>query len=132
MDIFTNKKIIQKIAIILIIAIIFTFSIPPFVYASEDDDWGFGGDILEQLIKLIDSVGDIVMGLLNKSFLGTSKIIGSVMLDQDDHNVTSSQGIWYYNENAEIKKVVENLDGFIWRKFKVPVLKIFLLIILQH
>ena len=98
MKIFTNNRKNQKFIIVLIMIVILNFSIPNYSQA-----WGFGdiaGDLLKELIQLIASLGDIVMGGLNHFMLGTDKTLTSSMLDQEDSNFTN-QDSWLYYDGSD-------------------------------
>ena len=62
MKIFTNKKIWKKIAIALVVVILFQFIILSPVKADDDvftgDDIGIGGKLLEPIIDLVVWLGD--------------------------------------------------------------------------
>lgn len=94
----TKFKIIQKIVIALVIVVIlFTCIIPKNVYADNDDGNGIAGGLLKEVVQLFASLGDVVMGALNKFMLGTDKF-SSVMLDQNDVNITrENSGSWLTN-----------------------------------
>lgn len=69
MKIFTNKKITQKIIILIITVILFNFAVPIQVNAVNFAE--IGGDLLKEFVQLLAAVGDVVMGALNKMMLGT-------------------------------------------------------------
>ena len=95
----TKFNIIQKMVIALVIVVIlFTCIIPKNVYAApEDDGNGIAGGLLKEVVQLFASLGDVVMGALNKFMLGTDKF-SSVMLDQEDVNITrENSGSWLTN-----------------------------------
>src|SRR5699024_9542913 len=81
-----------------------------------------GGDLLKELVQLLASVGDVVMGALNHFMLGTEDIISSVMLDQEDENLTSAASSLYGKGEADIERSVssEDLDGLLWTEWKIP------------
>jgi|GEM_PF-4752058 len=66
MKFLTNKGIIQKIVIALIIVIVFNFCVPVRVEAG----WDIGTDILKEIVLLVVYLGDIVMGAFNNFMLG--------------------------------------------------------------
>ena len=124
MKIFTKKKNSQKIMIVLLMVIVLNFSIPNY---SQAVDWNnIAGDLLKELVQLVASFGDIVMGALNHFMLGTDKYITSAMLDKDDANLSnSSSWLFYGGSESEIsaKRTVneEDLDGFIFPdSWKIP------------
>ena len=120
MKIFTNNRKNQKFIIVLIMIVILNFSIPNYSQA-----WGFGdiaGDLLKELIQLIASLGDIVMGGLNHFMLGTDKTLTSSMLDQEDSNFTNQDSWLYYDgsDKNEVKIDSKDLDAFIFSDWKIP------------
>lgn len=56
MKIFTSEKIWKKIVVMLIIVILFQFSMPKQVQA--DDDMPLGGKLLEPVLDLVVFLGD--------------------------------------------------------------------------
>ena len=94
----TKFNIIQKIVIALVIVVIlFTCIIPKNVYAApEDDGNGIAGGLLKEVVQLFASLGDVVMGALNKFMLGTDEFF-SAMLDQGDVNLNEGSGSWLTN-----------------------------------
>ena len=124
MKIFTKKKNSQKIMIVLLMVIVLNFSIPNY---SQAVDWNnIAGDLLKELVQLVASFGDIVMGALNHFMLGTDKYITSAMLDKDDANLSDSSSWLFYGGNkseisAERTVNEEDLDGFIFPdSWKIP------------
>ena len=120
MKIFTNNRKNQKFIIVLIMIVILNFSIPNYSQA-----WGFGdiaGDLLKELIQLIASLGDIVMGGLNHFMLGTDKTLTSSMLDQEDSNFTNPDSWLYYDgsDKNEVKIDSKDLDAFLFSDWKIP------------
>jgi len=125
MKFLTKKNTTQKIILALIIAILVNFSIPPISCASQ----GIGMDLLTELVHLVASLGDVVMGLLNKTMLGTDSMWTSVMLEQSDINLQPESTESYLHVSQEdlqangavIKKVnSDKLDGLIWDEWKIP------------
>lgn len=115
MKYFFKKKSIHKIILALLIICSINFVIPKRVSAV---DWGnVAGSLLKEIVQFIDSLGDVVMGLLNNVMLGTDGI-GSAMLDQDDANLDDGSGSWLKDtlEGDVTEKTVNNLEN----KFKVP------------
>ncbi len=120
MKIFTKNRKNQKFIIVLIMIVILNFSIPNYSQA-----WGFGdiaGDLLKELIQLIASLGDIVMGGLNHFMLGTDKTLTSSMLDQEDSNFTNQDSWLYYDgsDKKEVKIDSKDLDAFLFSDWKIP------------
>ena len=65
MKIFQNKKIWQKLVIILLLILLFKFAINiPNVYAADD------GVLLEPITNLFANLGDGIMEIMQKTFLG--------------------------------------------------------------
>ena len=122
MKFFTKKKNSQKIMIVLLMVIVLNFSIPNYSQAGAFSD--IAGDLLKELVQLVASFGDVVMGALNHFMLGTDKIITSAMLDQDDSNLTDESSWIHYKEGDAIstEKTVneEDLDAFIFTDWKIP------------
>lgn len=88
----TVKSILQKTIISLILVILlFSFIIPQYSYA--DDDNGVVGSLLKEVVQLFASLGDVVMGALNKFMLGSDQFL-SAMLSQDDANLENNSGSW--------------------------------------
>ncbi len=85
---FTNKSVIQKIIIALVIVILFNFLVPVRSQAGDS----LGGDLLKELVKLVVSLGDIITGMFNHFMLGTTKMYSSAIM-----NVTSE----VFKENSE-------------------------------
>ena len=69
----TKKKNNQKMFIVLLIIIVLNFSIPNYSKAFSFGE--IAGDLLKELVNMVASVGDVVMGALNHFMLGTEKII---------------------------------------------------------
>lgn len=123
MKFFTKKSTIQKIILALVVIILFNFAIP--VQAQAEDTWEkIGGKILKELVKLVDSLGDVVMGLLNKTMLKTNEIYGSVMLDYDDakESITNSDGIMHSDGTEQPRESVEfsKFSNGLLSDFKFP------------
>ena len=87
----TKFNIIQKIVItFVIVVILFTCIIPKNVYAAAGD---IAGGLLKEVVQLFASLGDVVMGALNKFMLGADEFF-SAMLNQDDVNLNEGSGSW--------------------------------------
>lgn len=111
--IFRNKNMLQKIAIVLLITILIYFTIPTLSLAT------WGGDMLKVITQLLAALGDAVMGAMNHFMLGTDKMIGSVMLSQDNPSITDLDGALYAgNEAVDItldqNEDEEKIDGGLW------------------
>ena len=130
MKLFTNKKLTQKIIIALVTVIVLNFSVPIQSNASVLSTFAdIGGDLLKEVVQLIASVGDVVMGALNHFMLGTSQLIGSSMLDKDDPNITdATAGSDLYAASLDTSKDVQGeipedyeFDGLIFTGgWKIP------------
>lgn len=114
--IFQNKNILQKIAIVVLITILFYFTIPTISFAT------WGGDMLKVLTQLLAALGDAVMGAFNHFMLGTDKMISSVMLSKDNPSITSTEGALYAGnskvdlklDQTNSKDNEERIDGGLW------------------
>ncbi len=92
----TKKKTLQKIIFaLLLIVLVFNFISPQIVLAADDDeaDNGILGSLLKEILQLFASLGDVVMGALNKFMLGADEFF-SAMLSQDDVNLEPNSGSW--------------------------------------
>ncbi len=78
--IFTNKKIWQKIAVILLIVLLFQFIAANPIMAADDDDGSlaieWGGKLLSPVMSLLVTIGDGIMSILHSAIMG---IDGSLM-----------------------------------------------------
>lgn len=112
--ILSKNSITRKILIVLLMLLTLTFAIMPNynVYADTevvnkenlpDEGKGIIGTLLKQLIQVIDSVSDIVMGVLNKFMLGTDGFT-STMLSKDNSNITDENS-WLYAQNVPDNEV---------------------------
>ena len=81
--------------IVLLIIIVLNFSIPNYSKAFSFGE--IAGDLLKELVNMVASVGDVVMGALNHFMLGTEKIITSSMLSQDDPNLSNGDSWLKYD-----------------------------------
>ena len=77
MKIFTKKSFVQKIVLSLVILISMTTIVPNYSYCAVWDD--IGSALLKEIVQLIASLGDAVMGALNGIMLDTGGF-GSAML----------------------------------------------------
>ena len=91
MKFFTKNSVLQKMIIAVLIVILVCFTIPQRVYGAD-----VLSTLLENIILLVDQLGDVAMGLLNNTMLGTDGI-GSAMLEKTDPNFTNSSS-WLYKE----------------------------------
>lgn len=117
----TKKKNNQKMFIVLLIIIVLNFSIPNYSKAFSFGE--IAGDLLKELVNMVASVGDVVMGALNYFMLGTEKIITSSMLSQDDPNLDSDESWLKYDKSkagATREVSSDDLDGFLWTDWKIP------------
>ena len=83
MKVFTDKNIIKKIALILVLITIFIFAIPGVVRANAVET--IGGKLLSPIMSLFVSLGDATMSIIQK-----------VVYDMDDAliNLNTSKSIW--------------------------------------
>ncbi len=87
----TKMNLIQKIVISLVIVVIlFTCIIPKNSYAAVED---IAGGLLKEVVQLFASLGDVVMGTLNKFMLGSDRFLAA-MLPQSDNNLDPDSGSW--------------------------------------
>ena len=118
----TKKKNNQKMFIVLLIIIVLNFSIPNYSKAFSFGE--IAGDLLKELVNMVASVGDVVMGALNHFMLGTEKIITSSMLSQDDPNLSNGDSWLKYDKSkagATREVSSDDLDGFLWTDWKIPI-----------
>ena len=99
----TKINLIQKMVIsLLIVVILFTCIIPKNSYAAVED---IAGGLLKEVVQLFASLGDVVMGTLNKLMLGSDRFL-SAMLPQEDVNLEEDSGSWLVegvdNEEADV------------------------------
>lgn len=132
MEFLTKKNLLQKIIIVMLIALVLIFSIAPnysSVYAAESDpdQGGLIGTLLKELLNLIVQLGDIVMGALNHFMLGANGF-GSAMLSLDNQNL-DNEASWLYVPDDETTDVsydegeinTNNIFSFIvGEKFEIP------------
>lgn len=111
---FRKKCIARKILIIVLIALSLTFAIsqcysvyaePTVIDKKDLPEENLGekimGSLLKQIIQLIDSVGDIIMGALNKFMLGADGFT-SAMLSVEDKNLDPNSGSWLTTDLGEV------------------------------
>ena len=132
MEFLTKKNLLQKIIIVMLIALVLIFSIAPnysSVYAAESDpdQGGLIGTLLKELLNLIVQLGDIVMSALNHFMLGANGF-GSAMLSLDNQNL-DNEASWLYVPDDETTDVsydegeinTNNIFSFIvGEKFEIP------------
>lgn len=82
MKIFTNKSIWKKIAIALVIIILFEFMLSSPVRADDD---GVGGKLMEPILSLTTALGDGIVHIIHESVMGQ---------DQSLIRVDMREGIW--------------------------------------
>ncbi len=102
----TMKSILQKIIFsLMLIILLFSFVIPQYSYADSEN--GVVGSLLKEVVQLFASLGDVVMGALNKFMLGSDKFL-SAMISQDDNNLEPGSGSWLVEGiDAEADVVIE-------------------------
>lgn len=91
----TIKNMLRKtIFALILIILLFSFVVPQYSFATKDDKGnGAVGSLLKEVVQLFASLGDVVMGALNKFMLGSDAFF-SAMLDQDDHNLERDSTSW--------------------------------------
>lgn len=96
-----HKKIfgMRKIAIILLITILVTFTIPTTSHAS------FGGKLFGSVVDLFGALGDVIISGLQHFMLGTSSMFDSVMLNVEDPYVDSLRQLVESNPSSTTVKV---------------------------
>lgn len=113
MEKFTKKRLIQKIIISLLIIASANFIVPRRVSAV---DWGdVGGTILKEIVQLIDSLGDVVMGAFNNFMLGANGI-SSAMLKQDNANLNENSQSWLTTNLSQDVVEINKIE----KDYKVP------------
>lgn len=113
MKYFTKKKSIQKIILTLLVITSINFIVPKRVSAVN---WGdVAGDLLKEIVQLIDQLGDVVMGAFNNFMLGADGI-GSAMLDQENDNLESGSGSWLTEGSGQKAISISNIED----NYKVP------------
>ncbi len=70
MKIFTNKSIWKKIAIALVIIILFEFMVSSPVRADDD---GVGGKLMQPVMSLVTTLGDGIVHIIHESVMGQSQ-----------------------------------------------------------
>lgn len=129
MNILKKENIVQKIIIALIFMILMNFTVPNYIYAAEvdfddadvkDEADFFGADILKELVGLVASLGDIVLGGISHFMVGTKGVL-SIMLDKQDPNVQTG----YLKADLKDGKADKylkgsNMDGLIFDDWKIP------------
>lgn len=100
MKFLTNRKVVQKIVIALVMVILFSFSIPKPVQA----DWG--GTLASPIISLVAAVADAIQHLLEWAMLGETS---PFMKDWDTDLVERVSGD--IPTDAATVTVKDNLDG---------------------
>ena len=97
MKLLTKNSVLHKMIIILLIMLILIFAITPSyngVYAADPDDGNsIGSTLLKEVVQLVVSLGDVVMGALNYFMLGTSNM-WDVMISQANNNLKVDSGSW--------------------------------------
>lgn len=104
MKFFTKKSFIHKMILTLVILISVTAVVPNYSYCAGWED--AGGALLKEVMQMVVSLGDAVMGMLNGVMLGTDSF-GSAMLEQTDTNMEADSGSWLTTEpkNANVTTV---------------------------
>ena len=75
MKIFTNKSMIRKIAIILVVLLLFSFisPIPNNISHAADGDGGIGGALFRPILDLLVGVADWVISFIQQSLFGINE-----------------------------------------------------------
>ena len=128
MKLLRKKSFTQKIIIAVIFVILFNFSVPVEAKAIGIP-WGdLGSKLLKELMNLIVTLGDVVMGLLNKVMLGTTDMT-SAILNYDDPNLTEGGFVDPSTapDGAETIEVEHAFEDSWWggtssklKKYKIP------------
>ena len=117
-----KNSIARKMLIIVLIALTLIFAVLPNykVYAepekitTEDlpDESRVIGSLLKQILELIDGLGDIIMGLLNKFMLGTDDLT-SAMLSQDEgkDNIDNKKSWLHTDKEADFEYGVGTVNS---------------------
>ncbi len=86
MKIFTNSKVLKKIAIFLIIITLCSFVMPKSAVRAEtfteDANEVPGGKMLNPIVHLLMYIGDAILNMLQNNFLSTTDIIVEAQSDQ--------------------------------------------------
>ena len=108
----TIKNMLRKtIFALILIILLFSFVVPQYSFATKDDEGnGVVGSLLKEVVQLFASLGDVVMGALNKFMLGSDAFF-SAMLDQDDHNLERDSTSWLtegvYDNDVNTEDIVK-------------------------
>ena len=125
MKVLTRNSIVHKMIIVLLIMLILIFAITPSyngVYAADPDDGNsIGSTLLKEVVQLVVSLGDVVMGALNYFMLGTSNM-WDVMISQTNSNLIEDSGSWLVEgiDNVPADKLVDHttngisIDASFW------------------
>ena len=82
MKFFTNKSVVMKIVISLVIIILFQFIITkPSLGIDASDYLEFGGKLIQPIFSLLISIGDAVMSIIHSSIMGIQKTLHHVDLN---------------------------------------------------
>ena len=83
MEIFTNKKLIKQIAIIIILLVVVNMLVPVYSYAADSipsiessEDQENGGKLFRPVFELFAGIGDLVIKGLQRIFVGDGDIKG--------------------------------------------------------
>lgn len=74
MKIVTNKSLIKKISVALIVIILLNTFIP--LYSNADEDEDKGGKLFKPVFKMFAAMGDLVIKGLQKIFIGDGNLKG--------------------------------------------------------
>ena len=107
MKFLTNKKMIQKIVIVIISVITLNFCVPTRSYCT---DWGdVGGKILKEVVQFVVALGDVVVGALNNFMLGADGY-DTAMLNRDmiEYNLRDTNSAFYVEDGKEPDVKIED------------------------
>ena len=96
MRFFTNKGVIQKIVIVLIMLTLFNFTVPVVSSAS------FGGKLMEPLIDFFGGICDIALGFMQKYMMQVSRSKSIMIKQNDDYAQTLSDEVTNNPSNTQV------------------------------
>ena len=101
--------------IVLLIIIVLNFSIPNYSKAFSFGE--IAGDLLKELVNMVASVGDVVMGALNHFMLGTEKIIISILPARKLINSVSFEDMKKFSEEILALGTAEEIKNHVEKTF---------------
>lgn len=118
-----KNSIARKMLIIVLIALTLIFAVLPNykVYAEPEkieakdlpDESFVISSLLKQIIQLIDGVGDIMMGALNKFMLGTDGFTSAMLSVKEAQDNVNSEKSWLHTDTPDKEVDFEYGDGTI-------------------